>query len=85
MSSGFRHGPSRSMMLVMVTSPISSVCIASCPALFRDRLHCQRPIDIFCARSLAPPAGAGNGRARKVGGEPYMTAPHFGSLQPLAP
>jgi hypothetical protein len=27
MSSGCRHGPSRSMMLVMVTSPIFSVCI----------------------------------------------------------
>jgi hypothetical protein len=27
MSSGFRHGPSRSMMLVMVTSPILRVCI----------------------------------------------------------
>src|SRR5438874_5349039 len=28
MSSGFRHGPSRSMRQVMVTSPILSVCIA---------------------------------------------------------
>src|SRR5262249_1820530 len=27
MSSGRRHGPSRSMMLVMVTSPILSVCM----------------------------------------------------------
>jgi hypothetical protein len=34
MSSGFRHGPSRSMMLMMVTSPILScfmVALPCCP------------------------------------------------------
>jgi hypothetical protein len=33
MSSGFRQGPSRSMMLLMVTSPMVSVCIVSCRLL----------------------------------------------------
>src|SRR5438067_4479175 len=43
MSSGRRHGPSRSMMLVIVTSPILSVCMLSAPVegrLFRPNyLH----------------------------------------------